>query len=490
MRVTSFSLCVLPMIYLLATAGFLYGEDNLQPGIPVERKIAAGQSHTYDVSLQQDQFLRLVLEQKGIDLGIVVLAPDGRRIGDYDSSSGTYGVESVALVAESAGIYRLKVLPLDEFRHPNPGRYEIRIAELRSASDRELNTGRTQQLLRTKAVVVLNEVLSLIPSLHNSLQRTEYEIEVSRMLWDFDPKFATDLLHRAAEKLRETILASHDSSAATYNLMSKLRQKVIDQMADHEPETALAFVRSTRHPDAGFSSVTQEGAIELSIANKLVAFNPQAAFQIAEDRLKLDFSPAILTTVEKLRSRNPELASILMRHVMARLSSQPLIEVPANASMAAGVVQFIRPGEGVLPDAELRGLLQKMTAEVVAYMPPEKETYSFQRQLAINMVASLKQVKGAMQPVSPEQLASIELRLIPKIAATEYPNSFILPAVRLSPEEEANEVHRKAIEKSISERNFEDVFQHLDQMTQEERPGLIEDILDAIGTSGPGLKKS
>lgn len=36
---------------------------SLQPGITVERALARGQSHTFGVSLEPDQFLQLVVDQ-------------------------------------------------------------------------------------------------------------------------------------------------------------------------------------------------------------------------------------------------------------------------------------------------------------------------------------------------------------------------------------------------------------------------------------------
>ena len=49
----------------------------LEPGKAVEREIAGGESHTYQITLQPGQFVRVVLEQKAIDLALKLAVPDG-----------------------------------------------------------------------------------------------------------------------------------------------------------------------------------------------------------------------------------------------------------------------------------------------------------------------------------------------------------------------------------------------------------------------------
>ena len=72
------------------------------------------------------------MEQKEIDVGIAVFAPDGRQIADTDSPNDRWGTEPVLLVADKTGDYRVDV------RAPNskvaPGRYEIRLVSLREST--------------------------------------------------------------------------------------------------------------------------------------------------------------------------------------------------------------------------------------------------------------------------------------------------------------------------------------------------------------------
>src|SRR5262245_52045505 len=106
--------------------------QRLELGKPVERELAGGQSHSYQLSLDAGQYARLVVDQRGIDLVIRLSGPDGKEIAEFDSESRLQGQESVSLVAEEAGIYRLIAQPKQKLAPA--GRYEIRIVEVRDAA--------------------------------------------------------------------------------------------------------------------------------------------------------------------------------------------------------------------------------------------------------------------------------------------------------------------------------------------------------------------
>src|SRR6266498_4143238 len=114
----------------------------LEPGKPHRRELAGGQRHAYRIRLGADQFLKAVVEQDGVDVAARVFGPDGEEILEVDSEIRSHGQETVSLVGEVAGDYRLIVAPKQ--RGATSGRYEIRIAELRIATndDRELQEAR------------------------------------------------------------------------------------------------------------------------------------------------------------------------------------------------------------------------------------------------------------------------------------------------------------------------------------------------------------
>ncbi|HKX31148.1 MAG TPA: CHAT domain-containing protein, partial [Blastocatellia bacterium] len=118
------------------------GVRTLEPGRPIKRELGGEQQHAYRLKLAADQFLKAVVEQQSIDVSVEVSGPDGARILKFEAESRLPGQEVISLAAEAAGDYRLVVLP--RRKSAAAGSYEIRIEELRSATedDRALHEAR------------------------------------------------------------------------------------------------------------------------------------------------------------------------------------------------------------------------------------------------------------------------------------------------------------------------------------------------------------
>lgn len=115
----------------------------LEPGKPVERELAGNAAYSFHIRLATNQFLHVVVEQKGIDVVVALFAPDGKKVAEVDSPNGTQGPEPISVVAKAAGNYRLEV------RSPEAkaaaGRYQASIKELRAAQPQDRNRIGAQQ---------------------------------------------------------------------------------------------------------------------------------------------------------------------------------------------------------------------------------------------------------------------------------------------------------------------------------------------------------
>ena len=105
----------------------------LELGKPIERELAGDAAHSYRIVLATNQFLHLVVEQKGIDVVVALFAPDGKKIAEVDSPNGRQGPEPVSAIAEATGNFRLEVRSLD--KEAPAGRYEVETKELRAATE-------------------------------------------------------------------------------------------------------------------------------------------------------------------------------------------------------------------------------------------------------------------------------------------------------------------------------------------------------------------
>ncbi|HXG67413.1 MAG TPA: VWA domain-containing protein, partial [Blastocatellia bacterium] len=111
------------------------GVPTLELRQPVERELAAGQAHAYRVNLAAGQYLSVAVNQKGIDVEVVLLGPDGNLLNSNNEAGGPQGTERLSWIAESAGSYGLEVRPALE--KGVAGRYEIHIEELRTPTEKE-----------------------------------------------------------------------------------------------------------------------------------------------------------------------------------------------------------------------------------------------------------------------------------------------------------------------------------------------------------------
>jgi CHAT domain-containing protein/Tfp pilus assembly protein PilF len=112
----------------------------LELGVAIERELAGGQKHDYEVALTKGQFISVGIKLRGIDVRVTLQPPDGDPV-EVLNALGTLQEGFFHRVTQSSGIYRLTV----HARAKAPaGRYEIRLAELRPAteSDRALQQAR------------------------------------------------------------------------------------------------------------------------------------------------------------------------------------------------------------------------------------------------------------------------------------------------------------------------------------------------------------
>src|SRR5262245_2108559 len=66
---------------------------TLAPGKPLEREIAGGEKHSYQIILAQGEYARVIVEQRGVDVVVKSFGVDGKLIADTDSENRPIGVE-------------------------------------------------------------------------------------------------------------------------------------------------------------------------------------------------------------------------------------------------------------------------------------------------------------------------------------------------------------------------------------------------------------
>jgi CHAT domain-containing protein/Flp pilus assembly protein TadD len=104
---------------------------ELTPGVEKTRELVAGEVDRYPFSLAAGELLRAVVSEDGVDVGVLLLGPQGERVAFVDGPFVPHDDEDLTAIAERAGRYQLEIRG-----GRNPGRYRIRI-ERRPAVDED-----------------------------------------------------------------------------------------------------------------------------------------------------------------------------------------------------------------------------------------------------------------------------------------------------------------------------------------------------------------
>jgi CHAT domain-containing protein len=146
----------------------------LEQNKPIERELKGGEIHAYSISLTTGQFLHVIVDQRGVDVVVVLFDPEGKQVAEVDSPNGTQGPEPVALVGRDSGLYRFEVRSLE--KTAPAGRYEIRIEALRVATTGDKTKDLAARLVAADTEETRADLMASEPDLvTKELAQTLYE---------------------------------------------------------------------------------------------------------------------------------------------------------------------------------------------------------------------------------------------------------------------------------------------------------------------------
>jgi CHAT domain-containing protein/Tfp pilus assembly protein PilF len=242
-----------------APAGQPEALPALEPGKPVEETLAGGATRAYRVDLAAGQFVRFVVEQFGIDVVVKLLDPVGKRVAEVDDHSD--GPERLSEVTEQTGSYRLEVTSGD--KDASPGRYRLRIEELRPARDTDSvrvraerghdESGRLRaegsEESRRKQMDILLKILPLWQQVGDLTEQVMVLTDLGEAYDDLGEKrqaleeydLALDLARRGGDRLGEARV--HNDLALVYDRIGEYRKAIEHYKASAEIFRSLGLTR-------------------------------------------------------------------------------------------------------------------------------------------------------------------------------------------------------------------------------------------------------
>jgi CHAT domain-containing protein/Tfp pilus assembly protein PilF len=162
----------------IRAAGSYQDLQLLEPGQKIEREIAGGQAHLFRLRPAAEHFLRVVVEQRGIDVAVTLSGPEGKMAAQMDRAYGTRGRESVVWLADTARECQVEVRAPDQAA---AGRYEI------SVSDWRVATAQDRQRLAAQQAFIAAERLNAQQTgeaRHRSIEQYETALALWREVGD------------------------------------------------------------------------------------------------------------------------------------------------------------------------------------------------------------------------------------------------------------------------------------------------------------------
>jgi len=122
------------VIYLIffPTKAFSQESTSLVIGKPVERSITGGKIHKYTVDLEPNQFVRVTVEQRGVDVVAHLLDAQGNIVADFDVEPRASGREVVEFATSTKCSCGFSVEPRQ--KSAPAGKYDISVVEIRTAT--------------------------------------------------------------------------------------------------------------------------------------------------------------------------------------------------------------------------------------------------------------------------------------------------------------------------------------------------------------------
>ena len=178
------SICLLPLVLSLSSIALAQATGEVRPlvpGQPVEREIAGGQSHTYQISLAAGQFVRVVVEQRIIGVALKFAAPDGKQLLEVDVTSAGE-LESLSAEAATSGAHRLTISALGAATPVGSYRVQLEVKAAASAQDKQRLTA---ERLLTEAVKSNEQgAKALEPTIEKARQALTLWRELGDRYWE------------------------------------------------------------------------------------------------------------------------------------------------------------------------------------------------------------------------------------------------------------------------------------------------------------------
>ena len=223
----------------------------LAPNQAVQDSIKRNATHTYSLTLTAGEFARVVVEQKGVDLRVELIAADGSEEREVDGPNGLYGPETLSIAAPVTCTYTIMI-------HSHPtlpgGDYLLRVAGPRMASPADQMSVMAERLF-FEAQTLSSKARS-DEGYISAIQKYNEALALWRELGDFN--WQGYCLTNLARTYRARI--------QLIDPLNQLRQNYLDQALKYFSEALASLERATDASGQAFV-LNENSAIQRDFGN-------------------------------------------------------------------------------------------------------------------------------------------------------------------------------------------------------------------------------
>jgi CHAT domain-containing protein len=209
----------------------------LLPDQTIERELTRGEEHRYQLALEAAECVRVIVEQRGIDVIVRISRPEsGPPIAEVQDEIASRGHETVDIVADEAANYTLAIAPARGII--SAGSYTIRIdsRHAATAADRSLQDARRLRTVAARrselddfagATTLLEQALTITEEARGPKDREVGDVAAQladAYLDKRDTARAEPLYQRALAILDDTLGPEHPAPAAIRSRLARLYQ--------------------------------------------------------------------------------------------------------------------------------------------------------------------------------------------------------------------------------------------------------------------------
>ena len=118
---------------------------TLELNAPAAGEIAPGETHVYRINLAADQFARVIVQQRGVDVALSLRTETGVLVATADDAESRNGSEVILVLTEAAGSFNLEIRA--DANGEAKGQYSVRLAQVRAASSQDRDHVLGQRLI-------------------------------------------------------------------------------------------------------------------------------------------------------------------------------------------------------------------------------------------------------------------------------------------------------------------------------------------------------